>query len=34
MKIALLTYGSQGDVQPFVELGTGLVQAGHQVTMA
>jgi len=29
-----LTYGSQGDVQPFVELGKGLVQAGHQVTLA
>ncbi len=34
MKITLLTYGSQGDVQPFVELGKGLVQAGHQVTLA
>jgi len=34
MKITLLTYGSEGDVQPFVELGKGLVEAGHQVTLA
>lgn len=34
MKITLLTYGSQGDVQPFVELGKGLAATGHQVTLA
>jgi len=34
MKITLLTYGSEGDVQPFVELGKGLVRAGYQVTLA
>jgi diamine N-acetyltransferase len=30
MRITLLTYGLQGNVQPFVELGKGLVQAGHE----
>jgi UDP:flavonoid glycosyltransferase YjiC (YdhE family) len=34
MKITLLTYGSQGDVEPFAALGKGLVQAGHQVILA
>jgi len=34
LKITLLTYGSQGDVAPFAALGQGLVQAGHQVTLA
>jgi len=34
MNITLLTYGSEGDVQPFVELGKGLVVAGHHVTLA
>ncbi len=34
MKITLLTYGSQGDVEPFVVLGKGLIQAGHQVILA
>ena len=34
MKITLLTYGSRGDVAPFAALGQGLVQAGHQVTLA
>jgi len=32
MKITILTVGSRGDVQPFVALGLGLQQAGHQVT--
>jgi len=34
MKITLLTYGSQGDVEPFAELCKGLIQAGHRVTLA
>lgn len=31
MLIAILAYGSQGDVRPFVALGRGLVAAGHRV---
>ncbi len=34
MNITLLTYGSEGDVQPFIVLGKGLIDAGHQVTLA
>lgn len=34
MKITLLTYGTRGDVQPFVALGIGLKAAGHSVTLA
>ncbi|MFP5504220.1 MAG: glycosyltransferase, partial [Candidatus Sericytochromatia bacterium] len=34
MRINLLTLGSQGDVQPFVALGRGLVRAGHEVTLS
>ncbi|NER85014.1 MAG: glycosyltransferase family 1 protein [Leptolyngbya sp. SIO1D8] len=34
MHITLLTIGSRGDVQPFVPLGIGLQQAGHQVQIA
>lgn len=34
MHIALLTYGSQGDVQPFVALARGLQHAGHTVVLA
>lgn len=34
MKITLLTYEAQGDVEPFAELGKGLIQAGHRVTLA
>jgi len=34
MKIVLLTYGSQGDVDPFIALAEGLIQAGHQVKLA
>lgn len=33
MKITILTTGSRGDVQPFVALGTGLKQAGYEVTV-
>ncbi len=34
MKLLLLTFGSRGDVQPFVALGRGLRAAGHAVTLA
>ena len=34
MKITLLTYGSQGDLEPFVALGQRLCQAGHTVRLA
>ncbi|MBT3256218.1 MAG: glycosyltransferase family 1 protein [Deltaproteobacteria bacterium] len=31
MKVAIITAGSRGDVQPFVALGLGLKKTGHQV---
>ena len=34
MNITLLTYGSRGDVQPFLALARGLQQKGHQVKLA
>jgi UDP:flavonoid glycosyltransferase YjiC (YdhE family) len=34
MKITILTYGSRGDVQPFVALARGLQNAGHIVRLA
>ena len=34
MKITILTYGSRGDVQPFVALALGLQRAGHTVRLA
>lgn len=34
MKIFIATYGSRGDVQPYVALGKGLKKAGHRVTLA
>ena len=34
MKITILTYGSRGDVQPFLALAIGLKKAGHQVQLA
>lgn len=33
MKILIITLGSRGDVQPYVALGKGLKDAGHQVTL-
>ena len=33
MHITILTFGSRGDVQPFVALGVGLKQAGHAVKL-
>ncbi|HAI32723.1 MAG TPA: glycosyltransferase [Thalassospira sp.] len=34
MHVMLMTYGTRGDVQPFVALGRGLIDKGHQVTVA
>ena len=34
MKITILTYGSRGDVQPFLALALGLEKAGHRVKLA
>ncbi len=34
MHVTILTIGSRGDVQPFIALGLGLKQAGHQVNLA
>lgn len=34
MKISILTYGSRGDVQPFLALAVGLQKRGHEVTLA
>jgi sterol 3beta-glucosyltransferase len=34
LKITILTYGSRGDVQPFVALALGLQRAGHFVRLA
>lgn len=33
MRIGLQTWGSEGDIRPFLALGYGLVQAGHSVTL-
>jgi len=34
MKIAILTYGSRGDVQPFLPLSVKLISRGHSVKLA
>ena len=34
MKITIATIGTQGDVQPYVALGIGLKEAGHDVSLA
>ncbi len=34
MKITILTYGSRGDVEPFVALAQGFFRAGHSVRLA
>jgi sterol 3beta-glucosyltransferase len=34
MHVLILTYGSRGDVQPYVALGRGLRDVGHVVTLA
>lgn len=33
-RITILTYGSRGDVEPFIALGVGLRRAGHSVRLA
>ncbi len=33
MKIGLQTWGSEGDIRPFIALSAGLVRAGHEVTL-
>lgn len=33
-RITILTVGSRGDVQPFLAIALGLIQKGHQVTLA
>jgi UDP:flavonoid glycosyltransferase YjiC (YdhE family) len=33
MRIAILTLGSRGDVQPYIALGQGLMEAGHAVRL-
>src|SRR5688500_14706034 len=34
MQITILTYGSRGDVQPFLPLSLGLIERGHAVKLA
>ena len=34
MRIAIITIGSRGDVQPYIALGQGLIRAGHTVRLA
>jgi hypothetical protein len=33
MHVLISTFGTQGDIQPFIALGKGLVTAGHSVTL-
>ena len=33
-RIAILTYGTRGDVEPFIALGVGLQKEGHLVRLA
>lgn len=33
MRVALLSTGSRGDVQPLIALALGLIKAGHQVSI-
>ncbi len=34
MKITICTFGTRGDIQPYLALAVGLQQAGHEVTLA
>ena len=34
MRIAIITIGTRGDVQPYIALGQGLMVAGHTVRLA
>ena len=33
MRVGLQTWGSEGDIQPFLALAAGLVRAGHKVKL-
>ena len=33
MRIAIIASGSRGDVQPYVALGKGLQEAGHEIRL-
>ena len=33
MKILIITYGTRGDVQPYIAIGQELQESGHQVTL-
>ena len=33
MRVAMITFGSQGDVRPLIALGQGLLRAGHQTVL-
>jgi len=33
LRVAMITFGPQGDVQPMIALGAGLVRAGHQAVL-
>jgi sterol 3beta-glucosyltransferase len=33
MRISILTLGTRGDVQPYLALGIGLAEAGHEITL-
>jgi UDP:flavonoid glycosyltransferase YjiC (YdhE family) len=34
MKIGIQTWGTEGDIRPFIALAGGLSAAGHEVTLA
>ena len=34
MNIGIFTYGTRGDVQPYIALALGLMEKGHQITLA
>ena len=34
MKVALQTWGSDGDIRPMIGLAAGLVRRGHQATLS
>jgi sterol 3beta-glucosyltransferase len=34
MNFGIFTYGTRGDVQPYIALASGLIEKGHQVTIA
>lgn len=34
MKIGIQTWGSEGDIEPFIALAAGLIKSGHKVTLA